>query len=843
MYWFISITILTTATTVFSCRQSEFQCGNGRCITLNKVCNALDDCGDGSDEQRACSPCNKTYYGDVGKTYYLELHRPKEDKVPYFCKLTFNAPGGNFGDIVQLTFDSFTLGKFVSFTAEGCPDGSLQISEAQRPDVGGLWCGTSWGPAIYYSETPIVTISLRLFRLSQDQTGFNFDFRMAYKMIRKSDAVVRYGNPFVGMTQVTQATTTLEQISTEYSNTTTLISTSPGVEIVEYEEQFRDSKPVLEQQYLGDLISGTYCSRIFSDCDKKKCRLQSPNFPGLYPRNLTCYYAVRQHEIPPGKHALITVRQPRGQLIAVRARPASQAEPAPRELRLWQDCDVVQDYVTIYDGYTTRDPVILKFCGGGEPVPEATSSGAEILVEFTTSPYGTFLHPTPPHSLHGFQQLMPKTNDVNFGCKVIRAESSVPRVIPYPGTQLVCIIYAEMVQLPRVQHHRDLFPNFQRLVPALCGGNLHPNHLSRSSEFGFRFSSFILEQTPQLSLHRMLPLTMIAIPLSLFGMVKCCPYLTWSNAAPIQRDCLCSNRSLPINIKSLSHVVEVHFTIQSMTALDDYNNLFFEGVWDFIKAVPCLQKRRVRGPSGEIKYELPLTNEDQKNCKHHPWLIDPGPGQYLYLETHGVVMNSNSSSNKCLTSNRIIVHTGGNVNVSVCPKPESDSRHKVVKVFSKGWSVEHKTMMLAPRFDPMRTIAVEFIMNEADSYTVTWLELTKKWPSSIMSIAEPGESLPRDCEQRCPELNACINTSLWCDGTSHCPSGYDEALTHCSMLLRLPPLHLAIGASIVVTIIGTTCIIFWRCIRRKANRSISQHRLKSISSETAIIGDGKEVIC
>lgn len=57
----------------------------------------------------------------------------------------------------------------------------------------------------------------------------------------------------------------------------------------------------------------------------------------------------------------------------------------------------------MYDGYTTRDPVILKFCGGGEPVPEATSSGTEILVEFTTSPYGTFLHPTPPHSLHGFQ--------------------------------------------------------------------------------------------------------------------------------------------------------------------------------------------------------------------------------------------------------------------------------------------------------------------------------------------------------------------------------------------------------------------------------------------------------
>jgi len=46
--------------------------------------------------------------------------------------------------------------------------------------------------------------------------------------------------------------------------------------------------------------------------------------------------------VPAGKHALIHVKQPRGQLVAVRARPATQAEAPPRELRLWQDCDVVQ---------------------------------------------------------------------------------------------------------------------------------------------------------------------------------------------------------------------------------------------------------------------------------------------------------------------------------------------------------------------------------------------------------------------------------------------------------------------------------------------------------------------
>lgn len=190
------------------------------------------------------------------------------------------------------------------------------------------------------------------------------------------------------------------------------------------------SKPVNTSKYfLGDLIPGTYCSRIYSDCHSKICKLQSPNFPGVYPRNLTCYYAVRQNQVPPGKHALIGVRQTQGQLVAIRSRASlygrsQQQQPsiAPkRELKVrntplgftapsnaslsqvWEDCDEVQDYVTVYDGYTTRDPILLKFCGNGEPVPETISSGPELLVEFTTSPYGTFLYPNPSQSLHGFQ--------------------------------------------------------------------------------------------------------------------------------------------------------------------------------------------------------------------------------------------------------------------------------------------------------------------------------------------------------------------------------------------------------------------------------------------------------
>lgn len=46
--------------------------------------------------------CNRTYHGNLGITYHMELHRPKEDKIPYVCLLTFTAAGGVHGDIVQV---------------------------------------------------------------------------------------------------------------------------------------------------------------------------------------------------------------------------------------------------------------------------------------------------------------------------------------------------------------------------------------------------------------------------------------------------------------------------------------------------------------------------------------------------------------------------------------------------------------------------------------------------------------------------------------------------------------------------------------------------------------------
>jgi hypothetical protein len=50
----------------------------------------------------AVAACNRTYYGEVGRTYELEVHRPREDRMPFVCHLTFQAPGGDMGDLVQV---------------------------------------------------------------------------------------------------------------------------------------------------------------------------------------------------------------------------------------------------------------------------------------------------------------------------------------------------------------------------------------------------------------------------------------------------------------------------------------------------------------------------------------------------------------------------------------------------------------------------------------------------------------------------------------------------------------------------------------------------------------------
>lgn len=47
--------------------------------------------------------CNRTYYGDVGRTYTIQVPTPQWNRIPFLCHLTFTASGHEQGDIVQVS--------------------------------------------------------------------------------------------------------------------------------------------------------------------------------------------------------------------------------------------------------------------------------------------------------------------------------------------------------------------------------------------------------------------------------------------------------------------------------------------------------------------------------------------------------------------------------------------------------------------------------------------------------------------------------------------------------------------------------------------------------------------
>lgn len=75
---------------------------------------------------------------------------------------------------------------------------------------------------------------------------------------------------------------------------------------MKYSCRFGSASKPLER---GRVSPGTYCTRQFEECYRKTCRLQSPNYPGMYPRNVTCYWSLRQKAVPTCKHAMVSVKQ------------------------------------------------------------------------------------------------------------------------------------------------------------------------------------------------------------------------------------------------------------------------------------------------------------------------------------------------------------------------------------------------------------------------------------------------------------------------------------------------------------------------------------------------------
>lgn len=73
-------------------------------------------------------------------------------------------------------------------------------------------------------------------------------------------------------------------------------------------------------------------------------------------------------------------------------------------------------------------------------------------------------------------------------------------------------------------------------------------------------------------------------------------------------------------------------------------------------------------------------------------------------------------------------------------------------------------------------------------------------------------------------MNACIPIALWCDGSAHCPSGYDEDDSNCSFRLSLPSPYVAAAAGVGL-LICAVLVALCTCKRRRRKDTEFKARL------------------
>ncbi|XP_067126368.1 uncharacterized protein [Centruroides vittatus] len=360
LYILLLMQLITRLAFAGPCRLSEFTCENGKCIGLGRYCDSTDDCGDGSDENVGCTPCNRTIYGEVNIKYPLRITEPFQRYLPFVCRINFIAGGRDYGDIIELTFLSFQIGSLEldrNHTAV-CEKGFMKIMESPRSTIRGLHV---------QDYTKILTSSDRYF---QRGTGKPVVGQLCGEMAGVGATYYSEGNN-VTLLVVVPSRAAMHFDSFSLYLTYRFLSRLPS--------RVPDGS-LKHSPHLGIRVPGSFCDREFINCHRRKCVLRSPNFPGFYPRNITCRYGIRQEFVPDGCQAQIILVQPNEYKISIYV-GSSNTGSLPRT-SLTSNC--FGDLVDVYDG-SSSEP-LLEFCGAGS-LPEVITSGPEAAVMLKSAPY------------------------------------------------------------------------------------------------------------------------------------------------------------------------------------------------------------------------------------------------------------------------------------------------------------------------------------------------------------------------------------------------------------------------------------------------------------------------
>ena len=180
----------------------------------------------------------------------------------------------------------------------------MQVAEISRPVTGGSWCGSGSGLSVYYSEMSAIALTLsiggggKLLAVPSSKT------KTSQKAANGTFSAYGYA-----LNETSEIATTPSQnpILTSARGEMTVISGGSSAQPSALEFDFKIRYKFIPKSLAvvryglpnapierGELVPGTYCSRVLDSCHRKRCKIQSPNYPGLYPRNVSCYFTIRQ---------------------------------------------------------------------------------------------------------------------------------------------------------------------------------------------------------------------------------------------------------------------------------------------------------------------------------------------------------------------------------------------------------------------------------------------------------------------------------------------------------------------------------------------------------------------
>ncbi|XP_064458800.1 uncharacterized protein LOC135369079 [Ornithodoros turicata] len=373
----LAIVLLACATLVHGrCTLSDLSCGNGKCVSMNRYCDGSDDCGDGSDEPLHCTNCNRTYYGQAGTKYTLRMSEPIQRHLSFVCRLSFVAAGDHFGDLVEITFLSFQVGFFhlASNSTPSCIHGLMEVTEHLELKSQKARSTTQ------YSIEPMALVKERL---------------DAYRTVETEDvsskkSAVHFGGfcgSLVGRSATFYSAGGNVTVQMSFPMASSLNIATAGL-FLTYRFLNRRSTGLastIDSQrsiYYGESIPGTYCDRRFQDCEGRRCRIRSPNYPGFYLRNITCTYHVKQENSRPGHISQVVVRQDNEYKMSIHSGTANAGAVVYNALTT----ECASDVVRIFDGSPSEKVLLQEFCGSGT-LPDVVSSGPELTVQLVSAPF------------------------------------------------------------------------------------------------------------------------------------------------------------------------------------------------------------------------------------------------------------------------------------------------------------------------------------------------------------------------------------------------------------------------------------------------------------------------